>query len=196
MTYVELIVVLSIFSVMSSIILFNYSSFQAKVDIKNLASDIALKIVQAQKEALSGKLQPLISTGWNPSYGVYFDIDPSTGGDNKNFIYFADSINPGIYDGFFSCTTTTDDVCLDKINIAKNDYISNLDVFYQGATTSVPLSDLTVTFSRPSSSAIIVSSQIDPLLVSSIDHVQITIESPNGSKALIKVYSSGRIQVD
>ncbi|KKQ07855.1 MAG: hypothetical protein US18_C0006G0001, partial [Parcubacteria group bacterium GW2011_GWB1_36_5] len=48
MTYVELIVVLSIFAVMSSIVLFNYGEFQAKVDIKNLASDIALKIVEAQ----------------------------------------------------------------------------------------------------------------------------------------------------
>ena len=56
MTYVELIVVLSIFSIMTSVVLFNYGAFQAKVDIKNLASDIALKIVEAQKSALSGKL--------------------------------------------------------------------------------------------------------------------------------------------
>ena len=56
MTYVELIVVLSIFSVMTSVVLFNYNEFQAKIDIKVLANDIALKIVEAQKSALSGKL--------------------------------------------------------------------------------------------------------------------------------------------
>ena len=44
MTYVELIVVLSIFAVLSSVAIFNYGSFQDKVDIKNLGSDIALKI--------------------------------------------------------------------------------------------------------------------------------------------------------
>ena len=49
MSYVELIVVLSIFAVLSSVILYNYGEFQAKVDIKNLASDIALQIVQSQK---------------------------------------------------------------------------------------------------------------------------------------------------
>ena len=49
MTYVELIVVLSIFSIMTSIVLFNYNEFQAKVDIKVLANDIVLNIVEAQK---------------------------------------------------------------------------------------------------------------------------------------------------
>ena len=47
MTYIELIVVLSIFAVMSSVVIFNYGLFQARIDIKNLASDIALKFVEA-----------------------------------------------------------------------------------------------------------------------------------------------------
>jgi prepilin-type N-terminal cleavage/methylation domain-containing protein len=54
MTYVELIVVLSIFSVISTIVIFNYKEFQAKVDIRNLANDVALKIVQAQKNSTTG----------------------------------------------------------------------------------------------------------------------------------------------
>ena len=75
MTYVELIVVLSIFSVLSSVAIYNYGDFQSSVDIKNLASDIALQIVKAQKDSLSGLL-PLqeIKTDWKPSYGVYFDL--------------------------------------------------------------------------------------------------------------------------
>src|SRR3989344_4815832 len=84
MSYVELIVVLSIFSVMTSVVLFNYGSFQAKVDIKNLASDIALKVVEAQKSSLSGKLLPPTHippnpNTWKPSYGLFFDAD-----SNKN----------------------------------------------------------------------------------------------------------------
>ena len=67
MTYVELIVVLSIFSAMTSVVLFNYGEFQAKVDIKNLASDIALKIVEAQKSSLSGKLPESFPVNWKPS---------------------------------------------------------------------------------------------------------------------------------
>ena len=49
MTYVELIVVLSIFSIMTSITIFNYNKFEAKVDIKNLNQETALHIA-----ALSG----------------------------------------------------------------------------------------------------------------------------------------------
>src|ERR1035437_1408114 len=90
MSYIELIVVLTIFSVISSVVIFNYGNFQAKVDIKNLASDIALQVVQAQKSSLSGLLPPLaqellVIPGWKPSYGVYF-----TTSDKTDFIYFVD----------------------------------------------------------------------------------------------------------
>src|SRR3989344_2489263 len=92
MSYVELIVVLSIFSAMSSVVLFNYGEFQAKIDIKNLASDIALKVVEAQKSSLPGKLPPLAQqvlipspSAWKPSYGLYMD----QAADDKSFIYFS-----------------------------------------------------------------------------------------------------------
>src|SRR3990167_3431372 len=92
MSYIELIVVLSIFSAMTSIVLFNYGDFQAKVDIKNLASDIALKVVEAQKMSLSGQFPPQPQYGaigdpaaWKPSYGVSFDLTTPT-----QFIYFVD----------------------------------------------------------------------------------------------------------
>ena len=42
MTYVELVVVLGIFAVMSNVVIFNYGGFQAKVDIKNLSKHITL----------------------------------------------------------------------------------------------------------------------------------------------------------
>ena len=95
MTYVELIVVLSIFGIMSTVAIYNYGAFQAKVDVKNTASDIALKIVEAQKSAMSGNLPSDSPSGWKSSYGVYFD--PSTDEDltdniflNKKLIYFKD----------------------------------------------------------------------------------------------------------
>ena len=91
-TYVELIVVLSIFAIMTSLVIFNYGAFQAKVDVENYANDIALKIVQAQKDAMSGKQptdlqqQPTVSP-WKPSYGVFFDGHLGS----TNFIYYVES---------------------------------------------------------------------------------------------------------
>ena len=189
MSYVELIVVLSIFSAISSIVLFNYGEFQAKVDVKNLASDIALKLVDAQNASLSGKLPPLSQqppnpNTWKPSYGVY--LNPNS--DNKSFIYFTDLNNNNLYEGS-SCAGE----CLDKIIITKGNSVSSLDVFYPGDSNPHNLNDLTVTFVRPDSSAIIKSTSP---VASTIAYIQITIVSPKTAAAKIKLYPSGRIQVN
>ncbi|MFA5791797.1 MAG: type II secretion system protein [Candidatus Paceibacterota bacterium] len=191
MSYVELIVVLSIFSTLSSVVIFNYGDFQSRIDIKNLASDIALKIVEAQKSSLSGFLPPLsqqtqISSTWKPSYGVY--INKVT--DNKSFIYFTDlNLQNHLYDTS-SCPGTGE--CLEKFSITKENSISSLNVFYIDGS-NVSLNDLTFTFSRPNSSPTIKSSTV---LNSGIDYVQITVISPKGVTAMIKLYASGRVQVN
>ena len=197
MTYVELIVVLSIFSIMTSIVLFNYGEFQAKVDIRNLASDIALKIVEAQKSSLSGRFPPATHTlsdpsTWKPSYGLFFDV--STAIAKTSFIYFTDldyTDPPPKQNGFFEGTACTDE-CLEKIDITKGNSITRLDVFYQDSST-ISLNYLTVSFKRPDSSAIIKSS---PPLNPNISYAQITISSPSSSTAIIKIYPSGRIQIN
>jgi len=186
MTYVELIVVLSIFSIMTSIVLFNYGGFQEKVDIKVLANDIASKIVEAQKSALSGQLPP-ITMGydpnlWKPSYGLYFDLS-----NNKNFIYFTDLNNNHIFDG-----SNCNGECLDNINITKNNYISRIDS-YTGTTLIQQITNpLSITFKRPDSSAIFTSNGLLP----GFEYIRITIISPSSITARIEIYPSGRIQIN
>jgi len=190
MTYVELIVVLSIFSVMSSIILFNYSKFQAKVDIKNLANDIALKIVQAQKDAMSGILPsqtPSVNL-WKPSYGVYFNLN-----DDKSFIYFTDLDQNQDYNISSLCPSNIDE-CIDKINITKGNKISKIES-YLSSTPLQTISPLAITFTRPNSGAFFTDSSGIPL--TGFDYVQITVSSSDNSvNGYIKIYPSGRIQVN
>ncbi len=193
MSYIELIVVLSIFAAMTSVVLFNYGDFQAKVDIKNLASDIALKGVEAQKLSLAGKLPPpaqqaLISSPltWKPSYGIYFN--QST--DDKSFIFFTDANQNELLDDTI-CAGTGE--CLDKILITRNNRFSRLDVFYQGDSDPHLLNDLLVIFKRPNAGAIIKSSTS---FTSTVSYVQITVVSPKPVSALIKIYPSGRIQIN
>ena len=186
MSYIELIVVLSIFAVMSSIVIFNYGAFQAKVDIKNLASDMALQIISAQKAALSGLIPvqtPTVSP-WKPAYGVYFY--PNS--DPKSFIYLVD-LNQ---DGYFTGGQCTGD-CLNVISITKGNSISRLDVFYQGDSIAHPLLNLTAIFTRPNSGPVFRSSTT---FTSAINYVQITVLSPKGATALIKLYPSGRVQIN
>ena len=75
MTYIEIIVVLGIFSTLSGVAMFNYKGFQDQVDIRNLGSDIALKVKKAQNDSRAGVWTPLAPLGWKPSYGVYFEAN-------------------------------------------------------------------------------------------------------------------------
>lgn len=183
MTYVELIVVLSIFSVMTSIVLFDYGKFQANVDIKILANDIASKIVEAQKYSISGEWNSNASSNWKPSYGLYFDIS-----DDKSFIYFADLIQNNVYDSS-SCPGTGE--CLDNISITKGNSVSELKVVGTGCPSFAD--NINILFKRPNSNAIITST---PALVCDINYAQITVSSPESVRANIKIYPSGRIQIN
>lgn len=194
MTYIELIVVLSIFSIMTSVVLFSYDKFQAKVDIKNLANDIALKIVEAQKSASSGRLPPsaqvLPPSSWKPSYGVYFNLGST--GNNKNFVYFIDLNQNGYSDSSFCSSFGGSYECVDKINITKNNYISSLNVFYtDGSINSVQ--NLAFTFTRPNLETAMYNNNV---LLPGVSYVQITITSPAEITANIRVYPSGRIQIN
>lgn len=179
MTYVELIVVLSIFAILSGVMIFNYGDFQTRIDIKNLASDIALKVVEAQKSSLSG----LLPTGggydvnWKPAYGVYFNMSLP-----KQFIYFVDLNNLNGYDS---------GEALNTISITKNYSISRIDSYLGSIPTAIS-APLSVTFTRPDSSAVF---RLSGSLLTA-DYVQITIASQSGITALIKLYPSGRVQVD
>jgi prepilin-type N-terminal cleavage/methylation domain-containing protein len=174
MTYVELIVVLSIFSIMSAVTLADYGGFQAKVDIKNLANDIAMQIVGAQKNALAGKLLDSVDFVNKPAYGVYFKLT-----NNKEFISFADIDGSKSYSGISEK--------IDLIQITNGSRIASLDLVGCGNG----LSDVSIVFTRPDSSAVISNSVVDCNPSEAI----ISISSKDDeATAEIHVYPSGRIE--
>ena len=169
--------------------MFNYGKFQAKVDIKVLANDIALKIVQAQKDAMSGKVNSNAITNWKPSYGVYFNNVVK----KTDFDYFADLSNTEIYSyNPTSCLATYG--CLEKIYVTKGNNISSIDT-YLGSTHTSITGSLAIIFTRPSSEAVFFDSTSGTKLTTGFDYIQITITSPQGPFAYIDVYPSGRVQI-
>jgi len=198
MTYVELIVVLAIFSVISAVVVFNYGAFQSKVDVRSLASDIALKIVEAQKSSLAGKLPPagyVPLANWKPSYGVYFNSATTADTDtiifNKKFLYFVDLNQDKVRGGNTACTAVAGNECLEKILIPKGNTISLIQTFV--GSTPTTRTDLTATFSRVDSD---VKFSSGGALLSNISYVEITITSPKGSSAKVRLYTYGRIQIN
>jgi prepilin-type N-terminal cleavage/methylation domain-containing protein len=198
MTYVELIVVLSIFSIMTSIVLFDYNKFEEKIDIKILANDIALKIIEAQKSSVSGKLPPTaqqasISDEWKPSYGLYVD---SALANNKKLVYFTDLLpqnsayDPSVCPGAGEC--------LDSVTITKGNYISRIDSFIGSTLNQQITRPLSITFKRPGSSAVFAITNPDNSIsiLNGFDYVQITITSVSSVNSYIKIYNSGRVQIN
>jgi len=188
MTYVELIVVLSIFATMSAVVMFNYGRFQARVDVKNLASDIALKISEAQKSSASGVLP---ATGapydsWKPSYGVYFDSS-----NLKDFAYFINSINSADnnYDGtLIACNGE----CMEKVTLTKNYEIKTIESCNSNDSCSPISGGLSITFKRPDVRANFVDSGGNPI---DTNYVKITVGTSD-TKSVIKLSTAGRIQIN
>ena len=190
-TLVELVIVLSIFAIMSAIVLFNYHGFLSKVDIKSLANDVALKIVEVQKNSAAGKQNLLANSTWKPSYGLYFNLANSGNTGNGIFYSFVDLNQNKQFDaGSYNCPSNE---CVEKINLTKKNIISGLQVFYTN-NTSIVVQNLTISFMRPSFGATMNSPST---LGSNISYAQIGVSSPDGSvKSNIKIYASGRIQIN
>jgi len=192
MTYVELIVVLSIFSVMTSISVFNYGAFQNKVDARNLATDIAIKLVEAQKASVFGQLNSHnYINNWKPSYGLYFTLSANGLADNKSFNYFADLNNSTGYDDGSCSPSSLSGECLEKINLTKGSTIKTLVIYYQNGT-SQSINDVTLLFTRPDSGAFFRS---NAGLSGGINYLEITVQTQGSKEAKIRLYATGRVDV-
>lgn len=205
-TLIELIVVVSIFSVVSSVLLFNYSDFSTNVSIRNLSQDIALNIRKAQTFATS--VRGLTTDGGRsyPAYGIVFSLESSAGAfepNSKNFISFVDVIPVGNqvpnkkYDNNGICGTVTEgSECLEATTINSADSIVSLETDVTGG----PISSGTVaiTFRRPSPDAIIcyIPSGDSNCADQIPSYVKITLRSAKGLTRTISVWNTGQINVE
>lgn len=189
MTYVELIVVLSIFATMVSITMFNYSSFRARIDLRNLSNDIALKIVQAQKYSMNGELPPLLQqsdianlTGginnWKPSYGVYFNTSTP-----YVLVYFTDIDSDKIYD--------SGNEFLEELSINNGSKISQVSADCGG--TESMFSSMAIVFQRPNSGATFTGNET-PTAGCKYAKIKISSSQASVGDTEITVNASGKIE--
>jgi prepilin-type N-terminal cleavage/methylation domain-containing protein len=203
-TFVEIVVVLGIFAVISSVTLFNFGDFSAGVSLQNLSQQIALQVSSMQRSTLAGKQPFSLSSGvvpqvsppqgeevWTPSYGLCF-TNSSNGchfsgygsdGQVTAFSLFADSYN----DKKFSVGETLDD-----IQISGGDFIYKVCVDEQTGTPSC-VSEAIVVFERPNISPDI---RYGNDWVSSASDLTVKIESQQGSQREIVIWKSGHVEVN
>jgi prepilin-type N-terminal cleavage/methylation domain-containing protein len=163
MTLVELLVVISIFAVISGIILFDFIKFDSSVSLRNLANDIALSVRKAQSYAIGVRG---ISEQFKYGHGIHFSTEKGstlTAGSQKSFILFTNwplNETPPLtynsiydYDSSGSCGSPSDgNECQEILSINSADEISNI---YLSSEENVPRQGiLDIVFKRPNPDAI------------------------------------------
>jgi len=221
MTLIELMVVLAIFAIVTSTVLFDYSTYRSKLSLDNLATDIALSIRKAQTYAIgvSGA-----DASFANGYGVHFSTvqEPAphpNQGSNESFLLFTDVPNPAtnpvspylnkIYDNpnDSSCSVSTvgiDKECSELLSIKSAVQISAIYLGYADNTSfTVPTGgNIDIVFERPNPDALFCyrPSLGAPCDSQAISKVTIEISNLNPSptqvnKKDITVWSTGQISV-
>ncbi len=200
LTFIELIVVMSIFSIIASVVLFNFSSFSTNITSQNLAQEIALQIKQAQTDSISGTRSMVFERNVDnregaPTYGVRFNINQANADelDAHSMIYFADRNGNGVYDttGSGCDYSVTGTECLAVIRMNTSDTIVGMCADADCDSGAHENTTATILFRRPFPDAkLFVEDDGIPR-----SRVGITIRSPKGVERLITTTVLGQISV-
>ena len=135
-TLIEMVFVFVIFAIMATITLFNFRGFNTKLQFNNLVQDIALRIVTAQKSAISGATNiNFLGQSARPSYGVYFKAGTASTAEARQFTYYNDlpPAGGGVGNKLYNpsggpCPTSPvlDNECISITGITSGEYVSNI----------------------------------------------------------------------
>jgi prepilin-type N-terminal cleavage/methylation domain-containing protein len=209
-TLVEMLIVVAIFAIVATILLFQYSNFNTTIAVRDLAQEIGLSIRKAQTYATSVRSVDggggILSDTF-PAYGITFSTattaqkpyDPTA----TSFTLFVDAsptsdtrTNNQFDNNDGTCgTPSVNDECIEQFGITAGDTIQSLAVTKNGVQTTVPTVD--VVFHRPNPDAVICVPDGSPDCASSIyDGLVITVVSPKGVTRTIMVWNTGAIDVN
>jgi type II secretory pathway pseudopilin PulG len=199
MTFIELIVIISLFGIIASVVLFNSRDFSSNISLQNLSQDIALTIKRAQTTSASGGYNGLFVLPRKPSYGVY--VNPS----EQSFYYFADLDNNGQLDSLDptnrACgTPSAGDECIEKYTISGTDDIKEVcanSKLMQGDVDCSLDEPLEVVFKRPNLDALIHYKGSLSASMQDIVDGKIVIQSADGTRQKnIIIWVTGQISVE
>ncbi len=130
LTLVELLVVVSIFLVITGVTIFNYGDFRSNVSLQNLTDDIALSVRKAQSFAIGARSSSMTGT-FDNSFGIHFslsDTNEDIEGNNKSFLMFSVPLSESKkydYSGNGLCGDSNN-ACLELFRINTADYIKSI----------------------------------------------------------------------
>lgn len=210
LTLLEVVFVITIFAIMASIVLFNFKGFGNSTAMDNLAQDIALRIVEAQRSATSGALTPGLdglSDSTAPSYGAYFDSGAAASVPNHSFTYYADQNHDGFFNDLGVCppSPVAGNECLSVTTITTGEYVSDICVQHPvpGSPAHVDCrtdASLHVTFTRPFHDAVMKActapGSCGTPVVADVAYIEIASNVDPTQKRTIVVTALGEVHVE
>lgn len=148
LTLIELMVVISIFLVITTTAIFNYGTFNSSVSLQNLTDDVALSIRKAQGFAIGARA---VGESFTNSYGMHFSVDPNNNdldSSSKAFLMFSIPVgNSKKYDNTGGCGGVNE--CIELFSITSADLMKEIDI------DGIPktLGSIDIIFTRPNTRA-------------------------------------------
>jgi len=179
-TLIEMMVVLAIMIMISTLTLTNYRQFGGKILLSNKAYDVALSIREAQVYGISARFQN-DTTFQSIPVGMSFNLNNS----NTEYFLFRDS---SAEDGIFNTGGLEQ---LSKLTLPTGFVFKEL-CYTDGGTKDCGINRIDVTFKRPESDALI---RVGGHSANTYDSFRIVLESHQGDTMTILVEASGQISV-
>lgn len=169
----------SIFIIVTGVVLVNFPSFSSKIALDNLAHEVALAVRQAQVFGVSSR-EFGVGTGVFPTRGAHFNS-----AQNTTFLLFVDTDGNNKYSGASELAET--------FTIGRRNYISSICGFVTSTSNCTPLDTVDIIFTRPDP---------EPIILGRIDNSEalysytaVTVSSPSGADRAVAVWSNGQIAI-
>ncbi|MGB3922155.1 MAG: prepilin-type N-terminal cleavage/methylation domain-containing protein [Minisyncoccia bacterium] len=200
-TFTELMVTITITTVILTVLLLNQSKYNDRLVLNNLAEDTSLRIAQAQAYGSGVREFSTGSGEFSASYGLTFSlINDDDDGSPTAYLYFADRNNNDFYNGDWTCVIGGANECLERINILRGVYIEAVCMIIAPATSECgpPNSPrrVDITFNRPNTEAqlIFFNSSGGQVTNPNMVGARIIFRSPNTTATSgVTVYTTGQI---
>lgn len=196
---IELIVAMTIFLVLSSVMLADYNGMNSRITLDTNAHQIAQWVRQTQVSAMSVK-HTGASANTFPGYGLHFDR--TTPGQ---FVFFADLNGDHKYSPFTSPAKCGDagEECEQIVTLPKGNIIQNLcselapPFIGTSINCAAPLNDANtsdIVFTRPDPDAII-GGMYSGTNYGTSSRAEIYLASAKGHKRMVEVWVTGQVSV-
>lgn len=201
-TILELLVSLTIFAIMTALLLSKYGTFNQGVILTNLAYDIALTIRNAQMYGLNVKSSGRTVNDFSNPYGVYFDT--STAASKILVTSFIDLKQGNMYNPDNLYNNSQADInpatgmpyeFLTSSTIKNGGYIGSIRTCNNyKCTNPITRTNVSIVFKRPKPDALIYTNP--NTFFNGFQKVMIDVKSSDGNTRTITVTDNGEISVD